>query len=109
MPREDRRLYFDYEETLTAVQELCAQKGITVPTDGRILHAAFYASNPSEVEFSFENLRFNRNQKLKYSKDFIVAALMIACAAANIPLPKGTLKSLELDKDSVILRIQTNR
>lgn len=109
MPREDRRIYFDYDETFKAIYQLCAQKGLPKPPPGYIIRVDANAENPLELDFFLESHRSSALETTRYTKDFVVAALMIFCRGIGIPLPKGANKTLELTKDKLILRVQMIR
>lgn len=109
MPREDRRIYFDHDETFKAIYQLCGQKGLPKPPAGYIIHVEANIENPLELDFTIESKRNVSNELIQYSRDFIVAALMIYCRTIGIPLPKGANKTLELSKDNLILRVQMIR
>lgn len=109
MPREDRRIYFDHDETFKAVYQLCGQKGLPKPPAGYIIRVEPNIENPMDLDVILENHRSSALETIHYSKDFVVAALMIYCRGAGIPLPKGANKSLELSKDKIILRVQMIR
>lgn len=109
MPREDRRIFFDYEETYKAVYSLCTQKGLPKPPSGSIMRMEPNLENPLELDIFLESNRSGSLETVKYTKDFIVAALMIMCRTIGIPLPKGASKTLELQQDKVILRVQMMR
>lgn len=109
MPREDRRIFFDLEETYKALYQLCEQKGVPKPTAGHILRVEQYPDNPLELEVFLENHRSNETEINRYTKDFMVAALMGMCRSIGIPLPKGANKTLELSEEHVILRLQMLR
>lgn len=109
MPREDRRIFFDYEETYKAVYSLCTQKGLPKPPSGSIMRMEPNLENPLELDIFLESNRSGSLETVKYTKDFIVAVLMIMCRTIGIPLPKGASKTLELQQDKVILRVQMMR
>lgn len=109
MPREDRRIYFDYEETYKAIYSLCFQKGLPKPPGGTIIRIDQNPENPLELDVFIENNKTNTLETIRYTKDFAVAALMIFCRSIGIPLPKGANKSLELMQEKLILRVQMIR
>ncbi len=109
MPREDRRIFFDFDETYKAVYQLCAQKGLPKPPAGIIIRVEQNIENQLELDFYLENQKTTEIEVVRYTKDFVVAALMIMCRGIGIPLPKGANKNLELSKDKVILRVQMLR
>ncbi|HEU4837895.1 MAG TPA: hypothetical protein VFS88_00620 [Micavibrio sp.] len=109
MPREDRRIFFDYEETYKAIYLLCAQKGLPKPPSGYIMRMEPNLENPLELDIFLESSRSGSMETIKYTKDFISAALMIMCRTIGIPLPKGASKTLELQKDKIVLRVQMLR
>lgn len=109
MPREDRRIFFEFEETYKAIYQLCAQKGLPKPTAGTIIRIEQNIENPLELDIFLENNKSNEIEVIRYTKDFMIAALMIMCRTIGIPLPKGANKTLELAQAMVILRIQMLR
>lgn len=109
MPREDRRIFFEFEETYKAIYQLCAQKGVPKPAAGTIIRIEQNLENPLELDIFLENSRSNEIEVIRYTKDFMIAALMIMCRTIGIPLPKGANKSLEIGQTMVILRIQMLR
>lgn len=109
MPREDRRIFFDYEETYKAIYSLCTQKGLPKPPAGHIMRMEPNFENPLEIDIFLDNIRTGSEETVKYTKDFVVAALMIMCRTIGIPLPKGASKALDLQEDKVILRVQMMR
>lgn len=109
MPREDRRIFFDFEETYKALYQLCSQKGLPKPAAGSIVEIEQNLEHPLDLDISLENHRSNEVDRIRYTKDFVIAALMIMCRATGIPLPKGANKTLELMRGQVVLRIQMLR
>ena len=109
MPREDRRIFFDYEETFKAIYSLCAQKGLPKPGGGVITRIEQNIDNPLEMDFMMESGRIGAPEVTRYTKDFVVAALMIMCRNLGIPLPKGANKTLEIIRDKIVLRVQMLR
>lgn len=109
MPREDRRIFFDFDETYKAVYQLCSQKGLPKPPAGYIIRVEQNLEHPLELDFFLENHKSSAIETTRYTKDFVVAALMIMCRTIGIPLPKGANKSLELNREKVILRVQMLR
>ncbi len=103
MPREDRRIFFDYGETYKAVISLCVQKGMPRPPTGLLLKVENSKGDTGELDFTIESVKSGNIEIIRYTKDFVIAALMIMCRTVNIPLPKGANKSLGLsDKDLVL-------
>jgi hypothetical protein len=109
MPREDRRIFFDFEEIYKAIDLLCHEKGLAKPVPGYIINVEYDPENPLEVEITMENNRSGSVEVVKYTKDFMVAALMAACRAVNIPLPKGANKAMEIHEEKIALRVQMLR
>ena len=109
MPREDRRIFFDFEESYKAIYQLCQQKGLPKPPAGHIIRIEQNMENPLELDIFLENHKSSAIETIRYTKDFAVAALMIMCRTIGIPLPKGANKSLELARDMVVLRVQMLR
>jgi len=109
MPREDRRIFFDFEETYKAVYQLCAQKGLPKPPAGTIIRIEPNLEEPLELDFFLENHKTSVVETVQYTRDFVVASLMILCRSIGIPLPKGANKTLELSREQVVLRVQMMR
>ncbi len=109
MPREDRRIFFDHDETYKAVYTFCMQKEVAKPPAGALLRVAVNVENPLELDFIIEGQRDQKLEMVKYTKDFVVAAMMIMCRGIGIPLPKAANKSLEVVNDKIVLRVQMMR
>lgn len=109
MPREDRRIFFDHDETFKALYSLCSQKGVPKPPPGLMLRVEENFEHPLEMDFWIENPKNSSPELVRYTKDFVVAALMIMCRSIGIPLPKAANKTLEIIKDRVVLRVQMLR
>lgn len=109
MPREDRRVYFDMDESYQALYAFCEEKSIAKPVSGSLHKVDVNLDNPMDLDFFVESKRTGQIEVFKYSKDFVVAALMILCRNSKIPLPKGVNKNLEITKDNLILRLQLIR
>ena len=106
MPREDRRITFDYEETYKAVYALCVQKEFRKPPQGVISAIDQNPGDPAKLVLRIENHLAHKSHDAEYGRDFMAAALMLYCRGLNIPLPKTGQKSVELAPGEVTLRIQ---
>jgi hypothetical protein len=106
MPREDRRIYFDYDETYKAIFALCVQRDFKKPQPGAIQSVEPLAEDPAKLSFKVVNQLEGTSSVSEYSRDFLAAALMLYCRSLSIPLPKSAQKSVELIQGSVILRVQ---
>ena len=109
MPREDRRIFFEYDEAYRAVYSLCGQKGVEKPPAGYLQKVEPNHDSPLELDLFIESHKTGSIENVTYTKDFVVAALIIMCRGIGIPLPKAANKSLELDKEKVVLRTQIMR
>lgn len=109
MPREDRRIFFDNDEVYKALYSFCAQKGLPKPPAGMLVRVDTNVENPLELNVFIDSQREGKLETIVYTKDFMVAALMILCRTIGIPLPKGANKTLELVGDKIVLRIQMMR
>ncbi len=105
MPREDRRIVFDYAETHKAMFALCVQKGLRQPFVGSITAINFKAEDDKSVVVRFANGLQGTSATSEYSRDFLAAALMLYCRTCNIPIPKKAMKSVELGDERVTLHI----
>ncbi len=109
MPHEDRHIYFNYDEAYKAIYTLSVEKGLTKTPLGILTLAEPNRENQMEIILTLENGRSGGVDSIKYTKDFVIAALMSACRTAGIPLPKGSNKTLELAQDKIVLRVQLLR
>ena len=105
MPREDRRIIFDYSEAYQALYALCVQKELKRPPPGAIRACAFKAGDDQILQIDVVNSQENMTAAIEYSRDFVAAALMRFCRGSGVPLPKKALKSVELGQEIVILRV----
>lgn len=108
MPKEDRRIIFEYEEVYKALYALCTQKGLKKPPVGQVQSIIEDDDDPVTVIVNLVNPgeNFDPESEVEYARDFLAAALMLACRGQGIPLPKTARKSVMLKEDSVILRVQ---
>lgn len=106
MPREDRRLVFDYEEVYKALYGLCAQKQISKPPAGRVQVVGEDKVDGDKVFLELENPHETTAARVEYSRDFLAAALMVFCRGCGIPLPRNAKKSVLIKDGQVMLRIQ---
>lgn len=106
MPREDRRIIFEFQETYKALYALCVQREMRKPPPGMVAAVMPKPSDPTAVIVRIENAHSNTAQDIEFTQDFLAAALMLYCRTVRIPLPKTAQKSVEMAPDSVILRVQ---
>lgn len=106
MPKEDRRLIFDYSETYQALYKL------TVKSDdmkrlkpGIIRKIEQDGLDANMVNFYIENPQEGEKHIATYSRDFIAAALMMFCRGNGIPLPRKASKTIMIDEGRMILRV----
>jgi hypothetical protein len=105
MPREYRRILFDYTETYKAIFTLCMQNELPRPFAGSITAVNFKADDDRCVVVRFANGLQGTSATSEYSRDFLAAALMLYCRTCNIPIPKRATKSVELGDERVTLHI----
>lgn len=105
MPREDRRIIFDYSEAYKAIYALCVQKELKKPPPGVIQSAESDKENDEKVIISLTNAQDNSAAQLEYSKDFLAAALLLYCRSQSIPVAKKGQKSVEFSGKNIILRV----
>jgi hypothetical protein len=105
MPREERRIIFDFGEAYRAIHSLCVQKEERVPPPGNITAMAFKDNDSSIVTVKITNVQTGVNSRREYSCDFVAAALLVYCRKCNMPLPQQGLKILEVDSEGVVLRV----
>lgn len=106
MPREDRRIYFEFQETYKAIYALCVQNDIKKPQPGMVTEVSAHPADDTKVLIRIENIHDQSKQYIEFTRDFMAAALMLYCRTIRIPLPKTAKKSVEFSPDAVILRIQ---
>lgn len=106
MPREDRRVIFDFEEAYKALYAMCTKREVKRPPPGVILSIEQDRKDETKIYICIENMQDNSASRVVYSYDFIAAALMLFCRGCNIPLPKSASKSVEFAKDNVVLRVR---
>ena len=106
MPREDRRLYFEFQEAYKAIYALCVQNQIQKPQPGMVTEVAQHPADPARVLVRIENVHDRSVQYIEFTRDFLAAALMLYCRNIRVPLPKLAQKSVEFAADCVILRVQ---
>jgi hypothetical protein len=105
MPREDRRIIFDFTETYRAIFALCVHRESARPFAGNITAITLKAGDDHTVVVRFKDGLKGTSATGEYSRDFLAAALMLYCRTCSIPLPKKGLKSVETGDDAVTLRI----
>lgn len=106
MPREDRRVIFDFEEAYKALYALCTRREIKKPPPGVILSIEQDKIDETKIYICIENRQENSEKRVVYSYDFIAAALMLFCRTCNVPLPKNANKSVEFATDNIVLRVR---
>lgn len=106
MPREDRWIYFDFEEVYKAIYALSVQKQLKKPPIGLITAVAETPGDVNTIVFQFANPQENTVGAREYSRDFLAAAVMLYCRTLRIPLPKSATKQVEISKGQVVLRVQ---
>lgn len=106
MPREDRRIIFEFQETYKALFALCVQKEMKKPPPGLVAAVNQHPDDSTKILVRIENPHSNMVQDVEFTRDFLAAALMLYCRTCRIPLPKSAQKSVELGTDSIILRVQ---
>jgi hypothetical protein len=105
MPREDRRLIFDFEEAYRAIYALSVQKEMRKPPQGVITNVTQDPGDANKFTVQIDNPLQGTGESVSYSQDFLAAALMLYCRTCGIPLPKKGQKSVILIDKTVILRI----
>ncbi len=109
MPREDRKIYFTYEEVYKAVYALCLQREMKKPVPGIITMIEESKSDDKNVVLHINNPQQNKVQEDHYTRDFMAAALMVFCRSCRIPLPKVARKAVELLDGQVILHVEIGK
>ena len=105
MPREDRRISFDFTETYKAIFTLCMQNELPRPFAGSITALNFKAEDDRCVVVRFANGLQETTATSEYSRDFLTAALIRYCQSCAIPLPKKGMKSVEPGDEGITLHI----
>ena len=108
MPREDRRIIFDYEEVYKAVYALCMQKQLQKPPAGALRDVFADEDDQSIIVLRLLNPQNSDEPEIEvtYKRDFIAAALMLFCKGLGIPLPKTSKKSVLIRDGIVTLRVE---
>lgn len=106
MPREDRRIVFEYDEVYKALYSLSAQKGLKKPPAGEIKGVEEDPRDSANFHVKIENPLDKTAMKLDFTRDFLAAALMMYCRGLGIPLPKKARKSVMLADGNVVLRVE---
>ncbi|MCF8495824.1 MAG: hypothetical protein K9G62_04055 [Alphaproteobacteria bacterium] len=106
MPTEDRRIFFSHEEVYRALYALCMKREIKGPPPGEIKSVRIGEGKYGAVFLRLENENKGMAETLEYSHDFLAAALMLFCRGQQIPLPRNARKSVLVQDDTVILRVE---
>lgn len=106
MPREDRRIIFEFQETYKALYAMCVQREMKKPPPGMVAAVVVHPTDSTKVLVRIENAHSNTAQDIEFTRDFLAAALMLYCRTLRIPLPKTAQKSVDFLPDGVILRVQ---
>ena len=106
MPREDRRVIFDFSETYNAIYKLTVQKPDAPKLKpGVIKKIEEDGLDANKVNVYIENSQTAEKHVVTFSRDFIAASLMMFCRGSGIPLPRNAGKTVIFDHDRVTLRI----
>ncbi len=106
MPREDRRIIFDYGEAYKALYSLCVQKERKKPPTGEIISIRADEKDENVIYVTIENPLDKTGAKIEYSRDFLAAAVMVYCRGCGVPLPKKARKSVMIGEQDIILRVE---
>ena len=106
MPREDRRITFDYDEVYKALYALSVQKQLQKPIPGQIMRVREDEEDKTKILIDIENPQEKIKITRDYSSDFLAAALMLFCRGLAIPIPKRAQKTVVIQDGQVVLRIQ---
>ena len=106
MPKEDRRIIFEFDEAYKAIYAMCVQREIKKPPAGEIRSIKKHLGDETKVMVHLENTMENSEASVEYTRDFLAAALMLYCRGLGIPLPKNASKSVMLSDERVALRVQ---
>lgn len=107
MPREDRRILFDFHEVYKAVFALSVQKEIRKPPPGVLLGIVVDKDDSNKLLATIENPQEKDSRRtIEFTRDFLAAALMVYCRTQNIPISKKARKSVEFAGADVILRLE---
>lgn len=106
MPKEDRRIIFEFDEAYKAIYAMSVQREIKKPPAGMITSIKAHLGDDNKVMVHLENPMDNSEASVEYSRDFLAAALMLYCRGLGIPLPKNASKSVMLNDERIALRVQ---
>jgi len=105
MPREDRRIIFDFSETYNAIYSLNMKSENHKFPPGKITEINYHPDDEKRVIIKLDNPQDDKTTEEELTQDFVAAALLLLCKGEGIPVPKGSKKAIEFTEDSTVLRI----
>ncbi|MCB9964552.1 MAG: hypothetical protein H6855_00520 [Rhodospirillales bacterium] len=105
MPKEDRFITFDLEEVYQALLIRCKLADLDLPKDARAI-ALKTIDDKKNIAVEIESADGTKKQELKFDLSFFVLALVFFCNSENIPIPKAGVKTLNVQPDSIVMRIE---
>jgi hypothetical protein len=105
MPKEDRFISFDLEEVYQALTKRCEESGIELPKAHNPVEAKM-SDDKNAIVIFFEKGESAKKHEQKFDLKFFIIALVFFCNSKNIPIPKAGKKTLNIQDDRVIMRIE---
>jgi len=102
MPREEKRVFFNYSETYNAIYSLCNKKGLEKPPTGTV-QSINHDKKTDTYSLSFIDPIDSSTKNANYKTDFIAAALLLSCMGSGIPISKRAQKSVYIEDEYTIL------
>lgn len=102
MPREEKKIFFNYSETYNAIFSLCNKKGLDKPPTGT-LTSITHDEGADLYKLLFVDPIDNSQKKAEYKSDFMAAALLLYCMGQGIPVSKRARKSVFLEGEETVL------
>jgi hypothetical protein len=100
MPMESRVLHFATDEVFEALKEYCAQTGRAIPNDAACSLVLFRGT---EMRVTLSSPR--KEATTTFSESEVGTALIMFCIRKRIPIARRSVKSLNVGRDTVQLRL----
>jgi hypothetical protein len=102
--REHREVYFSTEAVISAVTALMVSNG--TPPRGFIARLRYVEGEGSVSAIAtIMSTKYGRPQELSLSGEHLCAALIAACRAARVPLPRAAEKRLVISGNGLALHV----
>jgi hypothetical protein len=104
MPTESRILSFDHDEVFEALREYCNHIGRPLPADGV---KGLVLTQDSGVRITVHDP--SQEAPINFTEHEVGTALIMLCTKKDIPLPRQSIKSLEVTEKTLLLRLTIQR